>query len=57
VSPKYYAERKRRAGRRTSKKSATSIGAGESRPGATEPITAGAEPDSPDRTQADNGNP
>jgi cyanophycinase len=53
VSPKYYADRKKRAGRRTTKKSAA---AGESRPEATEPITAGADPELPDRTQADNGN-
>src|SRR4051794_17367552 len=54
VSPKYYADRKKRAGRRTSKKSATAIGAGESRPEATEPITAGADAENtvlPDRTQ------
>ncbi|WUJ69227.1 cyanophycinase [Kribbella soli] len=51
VSPKYYADRKKRAGRRTSKKSAA---AGESRPEATEPITAGADAENtllPDRTQ------
>ncbi|MEV5966453.1 cyanophycinase [Kribbella sp. NPDC051952] len=52
VSPKYYAERKRRAGRRTTKKSAA---AGESRPEATEPITAGAELSHPDSPQADSG--
>ena len=51
VSPKYYADRKKRAGRRTTKKSAKAVGAGESRPEATEPITAGAEPELPDRTQ------
>jgi cyanophycinase len=45
VSPAYYAERKRRAGRRTAKRPAA---AGESRPEATEPITAGAELDHPD---------
>jgi cyanophycinase len=50
VSPKYYADRKKRAGRRTSKKSAA---AGESRPEATEPITAGADSELPDRTQPD----
>jgi cyanophycinase len=57
VSPRYYEERKRRAGRRTAKSARSAIGAGESRPGATEPITAGAEPDSPDPTRADNGTP
>lgn len=57
VSPKYYEEHKRRAGRRTAKSAKSAIGAGESRPGATEPITAGAEPESPDPTRADNGNP
>ncbi|MER7250365.1 cyanophycinase [Kribbella sp. NPDC000426] len=51
VSPKYYADRKKRAGRRTSKKSATSLAAGESRPEATEPITAGADSELPNRTQ------
>jgi len=51
VSPKYYADRKKRARRRTTKKSAKAVGAGESRPEATEPITAGAEPELPDRTQ------
>ncbi|NIK60067.1 cyanophycinase [Kribbella shirazensis] len=55
VSPRYYAERKRREGRRTkSAKPATgskSAAAGESRPGATEPIPAGADPDLPDRTR------
>jgi cyanophycinase len=53
VSPKYYADRKKRAGRRTSKKSATSLAAGESRPEATEPITAGADSENtllPDHT-------
>ncbi|MEU8221773.1 cyanophycinase [Kribbella sp. NPDC048915] len=44
VSPAYYAERKRRAGRRAQR-------SGESRPEASEPIPAGADPDSPDRTQ------
>ncbi|TCC49717.1 cyanophycinase [Kribbella capetownensis] len=53
VSPKYYADRKRRAGRRTaqaesSKRAAgRSSAAGESRPEATEPITAGADLDDP----------
>lgn len=51
VSPKYYADRKKRAGRRTAKTSA----AGKSRPEATEPITAGAELDSPDSPQRDTG--
>ncbi|MFB6722341.1 cyanophycinase [Kribbella sp. NPDC056345] len=51
VSPKYYADRKKRAGRRTAKTSA----AGESRPEATEPITAGAELDSPDSLHRDTG--
>jgi len=46
VSPAYYAERKRRAGRRANRSAA----AGESRPEATEPITAGADSESPDRT-------
>jgi cyanophycinase len=45
VSPRYYAERKRREGRRTNARR-TAVGAGESRPEATEPITAGADPDS-----------
>jgi cyanophycinase len=52
VSPRYYAERKRRAGKRTASRSALSVAAGESRPEATEPITAGADPDHVlDRTQ------
>ena len=56
VSPKYYADRKRRAGRRTAAASSRrTTAAGESRPEATEPITAGAELDSPDRTQSDSG--
>jgi cyanophycinase len=60
VSPRYYEERKKRAGRRTAKKSAASIGAAESRPEATEPLTrptqaAGADSDLPDQPQADNG--
>jgi cyanophycinase len=49
VSPRYYEQHKRRAGRRTTKRPAA---AGESRPEATEPITAGAELDTPDRTQS-----
>jgi len=53
VSPKYYADRKKRAGRRTTKKSAKAVGAGESRPEATEPITAGAELSHPDTPQPD----
>jgi cyanophycinase len=59
VSPRYYEERKRRAGRRTtqsesSKRANRSAAAGESRPEATEPITAGAELDHPDQ-QPDSG--
>jgi len=54
VSPKYYADRKKRAGRRTAK-TTRSAAAGESRPEATEPITAGAELDTPDRFEPDSG--
>jgi cyanophycinase len=52
VSGRYYAERKRRAGRRTAKRPAA---AGESRPEATEPIRPGADSEHPDRKPADNG--
>ncbi|MGW6275968.1 cyanophycinase [Kribbella sp. NPDC055071] len=56
VSPKYYADRKRRAGKRTATKSKkTAAAAGESRPEATEPITAGAELSHPDSVPTDNG--
>jgi cyanophycinase len=56
VSPKYYADRKRRAGKRsTAKSSKKAAAAGESRPEATEPITAGAELSHPDSLPADNG--
>jgi cyanophycinase len=57
VSPAYYAEHKRRAGRRTSKAAAKKTtlkprsrasAAGESRPEATEPLSAGAELSRPD---------
>ncbi|MFG1908438.1 cyanophycinase [Kribbella sp. NPDC048928] len=56
VSPRYYAERKRRAGRRTAKRPAVSPMAEESRPEATEPLSrpaqaAGAGPELPDRLQ------
>jgi cyanophycinase len=62
VSPKYYADRKRRAGKRTATRSESSkqakkkaAAAGESRPEATEPITAGAELSHPDSVPTDNG--
>ena len=42
VSPRYYAERKRRAGKRVAKTSKRSAAAGQSRPKATEPLSAGA---------------
>ena len=50
VSPRYYEEHKRRAGRRTAKTTRPAA-AGESRPEATEPITAGAELSHPDTPQ------
>ena len=57
VSPAYYAERKRRAGRRTAKaaspgSAARSSAAGQSRPEATEPLSAGAELSRPDTEPA-----
>src|SRR3954451_18489909 len=54
VSPRYYAERKRRADRRTKvTRPASSVNAGESRPEATEPITARPPPTVPDSPPAD----
>jgi cyanophycinase len=46
VSPAYYAERKRRAGRRSTAKASRPAAAGESRPEATQPLTDLEQPDS-----------
>jgi cyanophycinase len=60
VSPRYYAERKRRAGKRVAKTSKRSAAAEQSRPEATEPLSSGAhlqqhEADQTSTPQPDSG--